>query len=110
VAAAGAPFVGPVAWFDSQPGYLDGSAPIAMADLTVATLAGDHFQHELELIGADAPCAEVRARARAGWVVVTTFAFPGFRKFTAARCLAGERRLDTDIGYAVYGPGSEAGP
>jgi len=106
VAAANAPFVGPVAWFDSQPGYIDGSAPIAMADLTVATLAGDRYQHPLELIAADASCAAVRARARVGWVVVTTFQFPGFRPFTAARCLAGERPLDTDLGYAVYGPGS----
>ncbi|HEX3873562.1 MAG TPA: hypothetical protein VHW26_05415, partial [Solirubrobacteraceae bacterium] len=106
VAAADAPFVGPVAWFDAQPGYLDGSAPIAMADLTVATLAGDRYQHPLELIAADAPCAAVRAWARTGWVVVTTFAFPGFRSFTAARCLAGERALDTDVGYAVYGPAS----
>jgi hypothetical protein len=106
VGAADAPFVGPVAWFDGQPGYIHGSAPIAMADLTVATLAGDRYQHPLELIAADAPCAAVRARARAGWVVVTTFLFPGFRPFTAARCLAGERPLDTDLGYAVYGPGS----
>jgi hypothetical protein len=106
VGAADAPFVGPVAWFDGQPGYVHGSAPIAMADLTVATLAGDRYQHPLELIAADAPCAAVRARARAGWVVVTTFLFPGFRPFTAARCLAGERALDTDLGYAVYGPQS----
>jgi hypothetical protein len=106
VGAANAPFVGPVAWFDTQPGYLDGSAPIAMADLTVATLAGDRYQHRLELIAADASCASVRARARAGWVVVTTFVFPGFRPFTATRCLAGERALDRDVGYAVYGPGS----
>ena len=106
VVAADAPFVGPVAWFDRQPGYSDGSAPIAMADLTVATLAGDRYQHRLELIGAQEPCAAVRARARAGWVVVTTFVFPGFRSFTAARCLAGERALFRDVGYAVYGPGS----
>jgi len=32
--------------------------------------------------------------------------FPGFRSFTAARCLAGERALFRDLGYAVYGPGS----
>jgi hypothetical protein len=109
VAAANAPFVGPVAWFDRQPGYVHGSAPIAMADLTVATLAGDRYQHPLELIPAEAPCAAVRARARAGWVVVTTFAFPGFRTFTAARCLAAERPLDVDVGYAVYGPASAGG-
>jgi hypothetical protein len=106
VGAADAPFVGPVAWFDGQPGYVDGTAPIAMADLTVATLAGDRYQHPLELIAADAPCAAVWARARTEWVVVTTFVFPGFRPFTAARCLAGERALDRDVGYAVYGPGS----
>jgi hypothetical protein len=106
VAAANAPFVGPVAWFDAQPGYIHGSAPIAMADLTVATLVGDRYQHPLDLIPANAPCPAVRARARLGWVVVTTFAFPGFRQFTAARCLAGERALDTDVGYAVYGPAS----
>jgi hypothetical protein len=106
VAAADAPFVGPVAWFDRQPGYVDGSATISMADLTVATLVGDRFQHRLELIGAQEPCGAVRARARAGWVVVTTFVFPGFRAFTAARCLAGERALFRDLGYAVYGPGS----
>ncbi len=106
VGAANAPFVGPVAWFDRQPGYVDGSAAIAMADLTVATLAGDRYQHRLVLIGADEPCAAVRGRARVGWVVVTTFVFPGFRPFTAARCLAGERALFRDVGYAVYGPGS----
>ncbi|HEY5196453.1 MAG TPA: hypothetical protein VIJ51_05450 [Solirubrobacteraceae bacterium] len=101
-----APFAGPIDWFDAQPGYVHGSAPIAMADLSMATLAGDRYQHPLELIPADASCPAVRARARRGWVVVTTSPFPGFRQFTAARCLASLRPLETDEELTVYGPGS----
>ena len=65
VAAANAPFVGPVAWFDSQPGYIHGSAPIAMADLTVATLAGDRYQHRARAAPGRRAVRAVRARARA---------------------------------------------
>ncbi len=104
VAHAG--FAGPIDWFDAQPAYIHGSAPIAMADLSMATFAGDRYQHPLELIPPDASCAAVRARAEHGWVVVVTTPFPDFRQFTAAQCLASQRPLQTDEEFTVYGPRS----
>jgi len=79
-------------------------------------LAGDRFQHRLELIPLDEPCARTRARARRGVVVVETppvgasfSAFvllinPSFKQSgKVSACLSGFEPARREVGYEVYG-------
>ena len=96
-----------IAWFLAQPGFEDGTSPVAFASRpVVGPLAGDTLGHRVELIGADEDCASVARRARRGWVVLTESApgrgdlrLPGYR---AGSCLRGERALRDDGTTRVY--------
>ncbi|MCA1657573.1 MAG: hypothetical protein LC713_07705, partial [Actinobacteria bacterium] len=52
------------------PGLTHGSRPIATAPGTIVMLRGDHFEHDLSVIGAGETCPELRRRLRAGLVVL----------------------------------------
>ncbi len=101
-------FAGPlVAWATHQPDFERGDLTIAFAPSPVGPLSGSEVQNELELIPADARCAEVERRARTGWVVIRERRLARLlTPFSAARCLRGMRPLFDD-GYAfrVYGRG-----
>ena len=53
-----------------QPDYGDGDAPVAAAPNLAGPLAGDRLTHPLSLLPGSATCAQVRAAARRGYVVV----------------------------------------
>ena len=53
-----------------QPDYGDGDAPVAAAPNLAGPLAGDRLTHPLSLLPGNATCAQVRAAARRGYVVV----------------------------------------
>jgi hypothetical protein len=55
-----------------QPDYGDGDAPVAAAPNLAGPLAGDRLTHPLSLLPGNATCAQVRAAARRGYVVVRT--------------------------------------
>ena len=105
-----------IAWLVAQPGFRDGDGPIATAPRMNGILAGDRFQHRLELIPLDEPCARTRARARRGVVVVETppvgasfSAFvllinPSFKQSgKVSACLSGFEPARREVGYEVYG-------
>jgi hypothetical protein len=89
----------------TQPGFSTGRQPISFAPSVVASLAGWHLTHAIELIPAREPCAQVRARLRTGWVVL----FPGEYEprittpFDAPSCLAAEHPIYDGGGVVVYG-------
>jgi hypothetical protein len=100
---------GVAAWFAARPGFDGGEGTIAFASRALqASLAGDDFTHPLELLPARATCAEVRARARRGPIVVTDPAFLrgllGDRPYDAGLCLAGRRPGYRDEVFRVYLP------
>ena len=96
-----------VSWFVGRPDFEDGDGTIAIASRgLVAQLAGDHFDHPLELVPQRASCAEVRRLARRMPVVVTPTLFfrgtLGVEGYSAAACLKGVRpELDEDP-FFVY--------
>jgi len=61
-------------WFATQPTFRDGGDPIATTAPRIGLLAGDQLRHGVDLIGVHESCTQIRARARAGWVVVIDFA------------------------------------
>ncbi len=100
---------GVVSWAAAQPAWQASGFPVAFAPQMLAPLAGDRLQHRIALVGAAEPCAQVRARALGGWVVLATFPFENLRApFTARRCLAtpprGAAVLYRDESFTVVGP------
>lgn len=96
-----------IRWFASNHNFVHGHAPIALASRgLVGGLAGDRFQHRLELIPAHEPCPAVRARASRGWVVTTDVVYGqmwlGVNSFDAPACLAKEKPIFNNGVYRVY--------
>ncbi|MGI8802514.1 MAG: hypothetical protein ACR2KV_10125 [Solirubrobacteraceae bacterium] len=90
-------------WFTAQPGFRDGSEPIATTAPRIGLLAGDRLRHGVDLIGAHESCAEIRARP--GWIVVLDFAdflTKFFPRSPAGACLADQRPLFDSGGFRVY--------
>ncbi len=102
-----------VRWFSSQPEFVEGRRPVALAPAVTGLLAGDRLRHPVNLIRHDETCRDVQARAGAGWVVVPTAPdpLPGFikryapdtvRALDATRCLRVERPVFDDGTARVY--------
>ena len=105
-ARTSATFATPViAWFAAQEAFRDGDAPISLSPQMIGPLAGDRLQHEVDLIPGLAPCGEVRARAREGYVVVSdlpALVRSYLEPYRAGECLAGERPVFSAAGLRVY--------
>jgi hypothetical protein len=84
------------AWFTSQPTWRDGDDPVASTWSLVGTLAGDHLEHPLVLVGAREACARGRA---AGWLVIDR---NEARLRGAPNCPTPPGYEDRD--YQAYGP------
>lgn len=94
---------GVVSWMTSQPEFVDGDEPVAFAPQMLGVLAGDHLEHDIEMIPADETCA--RTLARRGWIVIGTLPLADKRApFRALECLSGERPAYADASFRVYGP------
>jgi hypothetical protein len=96
-----------------QHGFGEGRVPVATAPVALGPLAGDRMLHPLAVIGEHESCPQVRARTRAGWVVVRVVVpqpvpgHPGQHypvEGTAQGCLAGATPRFADGAYRVYGP------
>jgi hypothetical protein len=79
---------------------------VAVAPFTLGLPAGDRLRPHVTLISEHASCAEVRARAHRGWVVIVDVAsgpvpgHPGLQfvpSWTAGACLAGRRRRTSGL-------------
>lgn len=101
---AGTPTAPAVAFMLARPGFASGSQPIAFAPEVLATLAGPALRHPISLIGAQEPCAHVRARLKRGWVVVSPRQYVSgiTQPFDAPRCLSGTRPIFDDGNSLIY--------
>ena len=98
---------GVVSWFASRPNFANGHRPIAFATRApIAALAGPHFNHVLTVVPPFESCARLRARARAGWVVVTDpsygYGFLSVDPYTGPRCFARRSPSYDDGTFRVY--------
>jgi hypothetical protein len=96
-----------VKWFSDQPGFGDEDWKIAVAARGVpATLAGDHFTHELELVPPDDSCTALRRipADRPLFVSSTQWwaGLIGVNPFNAPDCMKGERPAYTYFDLDVY--------
>ena len=95
-----------VRWFDREPGFSDGDAPVFFEPTIVGPLTGGDLDHDLSLLGGD--CAAARERASSGYVVFRLVA-PAFGEPPPAlACFEGEperARFPTEAGgsLVVYG-------
>ena len=94
------------AWFVSQPGFEDGDRPVFTAGrFMAAQLAGQRFQHDLELLPRDASCRQVEQAARRGWLVLD-LRLPrgvlGVGTVPAAKCRPSARPVYDDGWFRVY--------
>lgn len=90
----------------AQPGFNGGSQPVSSAPSVLASLAGPHLSHPIDLIPAGESCRQVRARLRRGWIVVWPKAYVrGITTYFAApTCLIGQHPVYDDGTTLVYGP------
>jgi hypothetical protein len=91
-------------WFLEQPGFRDGTRSIAALPLRQSILAGPRLEHRVGL-PAHPSCAELRRRARAGWVVLWGAHSPGARALLGhdpLRCFTGLRPAYRDAVHDVY--------
>ena len=89
---------GVVTWFAAN---VDDEEPVAFAPQMLGVLAGDHLEHDIEMIPAGEPCA--RTRARRGYLVIGTLPLAENRApFNALNCLKGERPVYADASFRVY--------
>lgn len=108
----------------TSPGYAERSTPVAMAPYLNGVLAGPRITHSVELIGLGESCGQVRARARAGWLILDlargdgagvpelkTLETPSRVQAPAlARCMAGVAPAFSGADWLVYAPGAGDGP
>jgi len=98
-----------IAWFIEQPGFQDEDYPVSIASRAVlSSLAGDRFQHPLELVPARAECDSLLRRARREPLVVTTSEWfqgiIGVNPYTAPDCLAGSEPAYRQADHTVLLP------
>ena len=112
------------AWLVREQGYDEDDAPVALQARIIATLAGDRLRHRLSLMPPQGDCAEIRAAAADGWLVINISEVPavvadaeGFaeyarsvqaRELETARCLDDRVAAYRDPQVRIYAPG--AGP
>jgi hypothetical protein len=95
-----------VRWFASPPGHARDDRPVAQTPIVNGLLAGDRVRHPVPLIEGES-CARVRARLRAGWVVVGDTPFADYNRVAqrVERCLAGRvEPVKVVAGFRIYGP------
>jgi hypothetical protein len=98
-----------ITWFSEQPGFEDENYPVSMASRAVlSSLAGDRFQHPLELVPARAGCDQLRRVARREPLVVTTAEWfegiIGVNPYSAPGCLSGSEPAFHQGVYTVLLP------
>ncbi|MBN1527641.1 MAG: hypothetical protein JW895_01170 [Thermoleophilaceae bacterium] len=104
-----------IAWFADQPWFDDEEGrPIAIASRgVVGQLAGDRFQHPLELVPQRASCAEVRRIAERRTLFLTPDVFfrgiLGVEPYTAPGCLRRGDAADDQFPFLVYVPRATTG-
>jgi hypothetical protein len=94
-----------VRWFASR-GFARDARPVAQTPIVNGLLAGDRVRHPVPLIEGES-CARVRARLRAGWVVVGDTPFADYNRVAqrVERCLAGRvEPVKVVTGFRIYGP------
>jgi hypothetical protein len=103
----------PAAFLSSRPGFDSGHQPVATAPVALGPEAGDRLTHRSTVVGESEPCARVRARVTAGWVVVRLVdpqpipGHPGLvfpPRGTAQSCLEALKPQFDDGAYRIYGP------
>jgi hypothetical protein len=95
------------AWFVDEPGFAHGHRAIAFATRApIAALAGDRFNHPLNVIPPFETCPRVVERARAGWVVVSPppygYGFLSTDPYTTPACLVRRTPVYDDGAFRVY--------
>lgn len=94
-----------VRWLAAQDTYRTGRHPVSSTHFTFAPFAGDDGRHPLLLVPRDAPCADVEARRRTGWLVLTRDPETPVQDDPTARgCLAGVAPDYDDESWRVYAP------
>jgi hypothetical protein len=92
-----------VALLAADPGYRSDRAAVATTASYIPELAGDRLEHRIGTLSPHAPCAEVAARAHAGWLIYG--APPGGRLASPVTpCLAGVRPRQAGEAYVVFAP------
>jgi hypothetical protein len=91
-------------YLDAQPGFRSGTEPVVADWRPDGRLSGVRLTHPISLMRLHASCDEVRAAARAGWLVAVRAAtFPPYwPSARAERCLTGVRPRFANADYAVY--------
>ncbi len=101
-----------IGYFDSRPGFADGTRPIYAYPLEIGVLGGDRLAHPLRLLETS-DCARLRAIASRAWIVTEPVPPVGIsivdaanrRVDAVARCLTPRFGPLRDLrGYRVYGP------
>jgi hypothetical protein len=90
-------------WMAARP---DDGRPVASAPVVIATLAGDRLRHRLRPIPERTSCADMRARARAGYVVLYVAAPPSPEVVALGGCI---RRPPSysDLQFRAWAPEGE---
>jgi Dolichyl-phosphate-mannose-protein mannosyltransferase len=57
-------------WLARQPGYAETELPVAGVGHRLGMLVGSRLQHRVTFLPLDAPCEQIRRRARASWLLV----------------------------------------
>jgi hypothetical protein len=109
-AGAGLFDAGIVRWLDSRAAFRDGAEPVAVGPVEIAVFTGARLAHPLVLISEHEPCAALEGRSRSSWLVLGrgSAAEPESPRWIA--CLAGQRPVYLDPGFAVYAPPALAAP
>ena len=92
-------------WFDREPGFDEGDAPVSFSLSIFGPLAGGDLAHPLELLTGEVDCESVVSRASEGYVVLRTA--PSIPSQLAACFEAGTElvRLPSGAGeLLVFGP------
>jgi len=100
-----------LAMLERQPRWANGHLPVATGPVADALLAGPTFNHPLSVIAETESCADVRAAAHEGWVVLPSKPAPPPLALTGdestydrVRCLADVPAAFTADGLSVFAP------
>jgi hypothetical protein len=93
-----------IGFLQRQPAWAHGKLPVAAEPTVLATVAGSKLEHPIALIRTRETCAQIRARRRAGWIVVGRPSVALHAPVHAPGCLAGVRPDFDDALFRVYRP------
>ena len=77
-----------IRWFDSQPAYSDGDAPVIFSTGVIGPLAGGRFEHPIGMALEAGGCEELERQREDGWAVLDET--PEGMPSPLASCFAGE--------------------